>query len=165
MNHKLIAGCATAAAFAAAAGLATPAAAATEALSRSVVVKGEPGRVWAKIGGFCAIGEWHPAIASCALDGRSPVTRTLKTRDGQATFVERQVRQAHWSYAYTFTASPLPVSGYLSTFKVAAARRGETRVSWSGSYVPAAGQEEAARAALTGIYDQGLAAIAAKLGS
>jgi hypothetical protein len=149
-------------ALTAAAATAAPAPSAT--LSRSVDVAGAPDAVWAKIGRFCAIADWHPAIASCAMDGKTPPTRTLATRD-HATFVEletaRNDRQRF--YSYTFLSSPLPVSRYASTLKVTRKGPDLSTVTWSGGYVVSPEQAEAAHAALTGIYESGLSAIKASL--
>src|SRR5512146_2909657 len=38
-------------------------------LSRSAEVNGTPHEIWSMIGPFCAIKDWHPAIATCAEDG------------------------------------------------------------------------------------------------
>ena len=149
-------------AFATIGAAATPAGAAT--LSRSVDVPGSPGAVWSAIGDFCAIGEWHPAIASCRLEGQRPVVRTLATKD-HATFVERQTARddARRYYSYTFLESPLPVTNYSSTFKVTPKAAGVSTITWSGRYAVAPGDAEPAKAALAGIYESGLAAIKAKL--
>ena len=146
----------------AAIGAAAPASAAT--LSRSVDVPGSPEAVWSAIGDFCAIAEWHPAIASCRLDGKRPLVRTLVTRD-HATFVERQTSRddARRYYSYTFLSSPLPVINYSSTLKVTPKAGGVSTVTWSGRYSVAPGDAEPAKAALAGIYESGLAAIKAKL--
>lgn len=135
-------------------------------LSRSIDVKGTPRTVWGIIGGYCAIGEWHPAIGSCTEDGRSPPTRTLHTKDG-ATFVELQTGRSDrtFRYSYTFTSSPVPVTHYVSTFKVVAKTRNTSTVIWTGVYLPDPGKEKAARDALNGIYESGLTAIRAKLAS
>nr|QQZ48766.1 SRPBCC family protein [Phenylobacterium glaciei] len=142
---------------------AAPAGAAS--LSRSVDVTGAPSAVWAKIGSFCAIQDWHPAIGSCVLDGKSPPTRTLKTKDG-ATFVELRTARsdAEHRYAYTFISSPLPVTGYTSTFQVVSKGQGASTIVWSGAYTPNPGKAMDANDALAGIYESGLTAIKASLG-
>jgi len=141
-------------------GLAAP----TAKLSRSVEVAGSPDAVWARVGPFCAIAEWHPAIGSCRMDSRRNPTRTLMTRDG-AKFVELEVAHSEQgrSYSYAFVSSPVPVSHYVSTFSVAASAHGGSVITWSSAYEPDAGKETAAREALTGIYESGLAAIKAKV--
>ncbi len=134
-------------------------------LTRSVDVKGSPAAVWAAIGSYCAIATWHPAIGSCMTDGRTPVTRTLLTRDG-AKFVELQTARndAAHSYSYSFTSAPVPVTDYVSTFSVVAKGPGVSTVTWTGTYTPNAGKAADASGALTGIYESGLAAIRGKLG-
>lgn len=130
-------------------------------LTRSMVIQAPPGEVWRIVGPFCAIGDWHPAIGSCAMDHNTRPTRTLVTCDGKATFVELQVARddtAH-SYSYSFTSSPVPVSGYVSTFSVKASGKHASIVTWRGDYTPNPGQESTAATALGGIYDSGLAAI------
>ena len=137
----------------------------TASLTRSVNVKGSPATVWAAIGPFCSIAKWHPAIASCSEDGKSPPTRTLKTRAGDATFVELQTSRnetAH-SYSYTFKSAPIPVTNYSSQLSVVAnGHRGST-VKWSGVYLPNPGMDQAAANALSGIYESGLRSIKARL--
>jgi hypothetical protein len=133
-------------------------------LSRSVEVDGSPSAIWSAIGPFCAIGEWHPAIATCTEDGNKPSTRTLVTKDGKATFVELQVAnnpEKH-RYSYSFVSSPLPVTHYRSTLQVTAKGNAHSTVTWSGDYTPDQGKEKDAEAALNGIYDAGLQAIKLK---
>jgi Polyketide cyclase / dehydrase and lipid transport len=141
---------------------ASPAFAAT--LSRSVDVSGSPSAVWSMIGPFCAIKDWLPPVGTCTENGASPPERTLVTKDGKATFVEAQTARsdAEHSYSYTFKSSPLPVTHYASTIKVVSKGNGTSTVTWSSTYVPEPGKEQAAVDALTGIYEAGLASIQAK---
>jgi hypothetical protein len=140
----------------------SPAFAAT--LSRSVDVSATLSQVWSMIGPFCAIKDWLPPVGTCTENGGSPSERTLVTKDGKATFVETQTARsdAEHSYSYTFKSSPLPVTAYASTIKVVPKSDGVSTVVWSSTYVPDPGREEAAREALTGIYEAGLATIKAK---
>jgi hypothetical protein len=75
--------------------------------------------IWTKIGDFCGIGNWHPAIEKCALsaDGK---TRTLSLRGG-GTIVEKLEKRddATHSYSYSIVEGPLPVANYTSTISVA----------------------------------------------
>jgi hypothetical protein len=140
-----------------------PASAAT--LSRSIDVKASPSAVWSVIGPFCAIKDWLPPVGTCIEDGKSPPTRTLVTKDGKAAFVETQIARndAEFSYSYAFLSSPLPVVHYTSTIKVTAKGDGFSTVTWTGSYAPDKGKEQAASEALNGVYEAGLAEIKARL--
>lgn len=141
-----------------------PAPAAT--LSQSVDVAASPATVWAMIGPFCAIETWLPPIGACRLDGKTPPTRTLLTKDGVATFVERETERSEAGrfYSYTFLTSPLPVRNYHSTIRVTANGDGRSTVTWRGEYMPESGKEAEALETLTTVYRAGLDRIASHFG-
>ena len=130
-------------------------------VSHSVSVEGSPSAVWALIGPFCAIRDWLPPVGTCSEDGATPPTRTLVTKDGKATFVERQIARddGEHFYTYAFVSSPLPVTHYTSTIRVTSLGNGRSSVTWLGTYTPDPGKEQAAREALDGIYAAGLDSI------
>lgn len=134
-------------------------------LSRSADVNGTPAEVWSMIGPFCAIKDWHPAIATCTEDGQTPPVRTLVTKDGKTTFVEMQTARSDtkYIYSYNFISSPFPVTHYAAQIEVATKSTGISTVTWTGSYIPDPGKEKDAYEALRGVYETGLAAIKAKL--
>lgn len=128
---------------------------------RSVDVAGTPSAVWSLIGPFCAIKDWLPPVGTCTEDGRLPPTRTLVTKDGSASFIERQTARNDLQtfYRYEFVSSPLPVSHYTAKIRVTAKGNGASTVTWRGSYTPAAGKAVDAQHALEGIYAAGLDSI------
>jgi hypothetical protein len=134
-------------------------------VSRSLDVKGAPKAVWAMIGPFCAIKDWHPVIGACTEDGKTPPTRTLVTKDGKATFVETRTRfsDARRTYTYAIVSSPLPLTRYSSTLKVVAKGKGMSTITWSSTFTPDEGKAKEAEAAVVGIYESGLAGIKDKL--
>ena len=117
--------------------------------------------VWQKVGDFCGIAKWHPAIAKCELssDGKE---RTLSLKGG-GSIVERLVRwndKAH-SYTYKILSGPLPVANYVSTLRVKAAKSGQgSVVSWSGHYAAKGASDAEAKKAIDGVYEAGLTALA-----
>ena len=131
-------------------------------LSRSVEVTASAAEVWAEIGAFCSVPDWHPAIATCTLDGDTPPTRTLVTVDGQATFIELESARddAMFTYSYAILSGPLPLTDYVATISVTEIAGGGSTVTWSSHYTPLEGRDDDAAGALTGIYDSGLSAIA-----
>lgn len=133
-------------------------------LTRSIDVNASPAAVWAAIGPFCAIKDWHPAIATCAVDGKTPPTRTLVTKDGKTTFVEPETARddAKHLYSYTFVGQPLPVETYDATIKVVPHGYGGATIVWHGEYKALPGKDKDVNDALVGIYESGLAAIKAK---
>ncbi|QAY94439.1 SRPBCC family protein [Methylovirgula ligni] len=116
--------------------------------------------VWAKVGDFCGIGTWHPAVAKCELShGNKIRTLTLK---GGGTIVERLVKwdKGHHDYVYRIVSSPLPVKNYISTIKVVADGTGSD-VIWTGKYKAVKGTSDAdAQKVIDGIYKAGADALA-----
>jgi hypothetical protein len=141
------------------------AAASAATVTKSADVNGTPAQVWAAIGPFCSIKDWHPAIGKCTTDGKTPPTRTLVTKDGKATFVELETARddkAH-SYSYAIKTSPLPLSDYKSTIKVEAKGKDMSTITWNSTFTPASGKEADAEGAVGGIYQSGLDAVKSKM--
>jgi hypothetical protein len=115
--------------------------------------------VWSKIGDFCGISNWHPAVEKCELsaDGK---TRTLSLKGG-GTIVEALVKMdaAGHSYTYSIVSSPLPVANYTSTIGVAADGAG-SMTTWVGKYDAKGASDAEAKKVIDGIYDSGLKALA-----
>ena len=130
-------------------------AASAASIDKSVDVKAPAEKVWAMIGPFCSIKDWHPAIGQCTEEGG---VRTLTTKDGKAQFTEKQTANdpKQMMYSYEIEKSPLPISDYKSTLKVTPKGDGMSTVEWMSTYTPAAGKEKDAETALTGIYQSGL---------
>lgn len=133
-------------------------------VASSATVPGTPDAVWQKIGDFCAIQAWHPAVAKCEQTDEGGAThRTLTLADG-GTIKEKLVQQTDTSYTYEIVESPLPVENYRATFSVLA-DGDRTRVDWRGSF-DAKGQSDAdAKAVISDIYKGGLEQIASMSGN
>ena len=131
-------------------------------LSRSIEVNASAADIWATIGAFCSVPDWHPAVGTCSVDDETPPTRTLVTVDGQATFVELETARddAMFTYSYAILSGPLPLTDYVATISVVEIADSGSTVTWSSHYTPLEGHDDDAAGALTGIYDSGLAAIA-----
>src|SRR5215475_6680940 len=116
--------------------------------------------LWAKIGDFCGISKWHPAVEKCELsaDGK---TRTLALKGG-GTIVEALVKMdaAGRSYTYSILSGPLPVANYTSTISVAADGAG-SMVTWIGNYDAKGANDADAKKTIDGVYDSGLKALTA----
>ena len=139
--------------------------AAAPTLSRSLQVNADADTVWALIGPFCSLSDWHPVVGSCTVNDETPPVRTIITADGSATFTEREVARddAAHSYAYAILTGPLPVIDYVATLAVTDTAPGVSTVSWSSHYTTPEGMDDAAAAALIGIYEAGFAGITARL--
>jgi Polyketide cyclase / dehydrase and lipid transport len=127
--------------------------------SKTVTSTESVDQVWKKIGDFCGIGNWHPAVAKCELssDGKE---RTLSLKGG-GTIVEDLVEwnaDKH-SYTYRIKSSPLPITGYISTLSVEPNGDGST-IAWSGHYEAKGAPDAKAKDAVDGIYAAGLESLA-----
>lgn len=113
-----------------------------------------PDALWKKVGDFCGIGTWHPAIEKCALsaDGKE---RTLSLKGG-GTIVERLESRddAARRYSYTIVSSPLPVANYHSTISVGPDAKG-SKVNWTGKYDAKGAPDADAKKTIDGIYQSG----------
>lgn len=131
-------------------------------VERTVDVAASPEEVWAMVGDFCSIQEWHPAIVACEAEEKAGTTyRYLETGDG-ATFDEQlmQLDEESRTYEYTILESPLPVLSYLSTFSVTPGIDEQTAtVIWQSRFTSLGVEDEEAEAIIAGIYEAGLAGI------
>jgi uncharacterized protein YndB with AHSA1/START domain len=123
-----------------------------------------PAKVWATIGDFCGIGNWHPAVEKCTLDSSSSKPqRTLALKGGGTIVEEQQARDdSGMSYTYTILQSPLPVADYRSTISVAPNGSG-SKVTWTGSFQAKGASDAKAEDVIGGIYDAGFKGIGDKL--
>jgi hypothetical protein len=114
--------------------------------------------IWAKIGDFCGIGNWHPAIEKCALSADAK-TRTLSLKGG-GTIVEKLEKRddAAHSYSYSIVEGPLPVANYMSTISVAKEGAGST-ITWSGKYDAKGASDADAKKTIDGVYQAGVDAL------
>ena len=133
-------------------------------VSRSAKVEETPEAVWQKIGEFCAIQDWHPAVSTCEQTQEGGETyRTLTLGDG-STIRERLIERTNSSYTYEIIESPLPVQSYRATLSVSAEGE-ETRVDWQGSFDAKDASDADAQALISVIYQAGLDAIASSSGN
>ena len=113
-----------------------------------------PDALWRKVGDFCGIGNWHPAVEKCALsaDGKQ---RTLSLKGG-GTIVEalEKMDDAAHSYTYTILSGPLPVANYHSTISVSADANG-SKLTWVGKYDSKGAPDADAKKVIDGIYAAG----------
>jgi len=75
-------------------------------VKRTLVLDETPTSLWARIGVFEAIGEWHPAVVSVTMslaDARE--RRTLELADG-AVLIEDRIDDGGDSFAYEYISKP-----------------------------------------------------------
>ena len=113
-----------------------------------------PEALWKKIGDFCGVADWHPAIEKCVLsaDGKQ---RTLSLKGG-GTIVEalENLDDAGHAYTYTIISGPLPVANYHSTISVSPDPKGSA-LKWVGTYDAKGASDADAKKVIDGIYEAG----------
>jgi hypothetical protein len=115
-----------------------------------------PDALWKKVGDFCGIADWHPAIAGCKLtDGGK--RRMLTLKDGGGVIVERLIKRddKHRAYSYKIISSPLPVAAYQSTISVSDGKDGGSELKWTGKYMGKGPNAADAKKTIDGIYQAG----------
>ena len=119
--------------------------------------------VWKTIGDFCGIASWHPAIEKCEISKKDGATfRTLTLKGGGTVFE----KQTNWdskakTYSYTIEESPLPVANYKATLSVTPKGSG-SEIMWISNFTAKGADDAKASSTIGGIFDAGLASIAAK---
>ncbi|MDZ4841744.1 MAG: SRPBCC family protein [Hyphomicrobium aestuarii] len=112
-----------------------------------------PARVWAKVGDWCAIKDWHPAISNCTSETKG--FRTLTLKDG-GRIVEKLTKTGKFSYSYDIIDSPLPVRNYSATLTAKPDSNGNTDLVWSAKFDAKDKTEAEAQAVIKGIFEAGL---------
>lgn len=118
--------------------------------------------IWAKVGGFCAIKDWHPALSGCEESTEGETTfRTLTLKDG-GKIKEKLTGTSETGYTYQIIESPLPVKDYFASFSARADsdEPGKTIVVWSASFAANGKPDSEARGIIEGIFKDGLKSIA-----
>jgi Polyketide cyclase / dehydrase and lipid transport len=77
-----------------------------------------PDALWKKVGDFCGVGDWHPAIEKCALIADDKQRTLALTGGGALVEALESVDNANHTYTYTILSGPLPVTNYHSTISV-----------------------------------------------
>ncbi len=143
-------------------------------------VAAAPADVWAVIGNFQDM-SWHPAVHSSTGEGGNAIDATrLLTLGEQGGPTIAEVLYKHsdekMSYSYRITdvlVEVLPVTNYSSHLTVKPLDNGGSLIEWRGAFYrgypnndpPPELNDEAAIAAVTGVYQLGLDALTARFGA
>lgn len=129
-------------------------------------IKEEGAKIWERFGGWCAISEWHPAVAKCeeSTEG-DELFRTLTLKDG-GVIKEKLVDKSDSSYKYAIIESPLPVKNYEAQFSLTPDDDDldEVNLVWAATYDPDGKSAKEARDVIDGIFEAGTDNIKKMLG-
>ncbi len=118
----------------------------------------ERAALWARFGGWCAIKEWHPAIANCEESKEGDAEfRTLTLKDG-GKIKERLIERKDNFYKYAIVESPLPVKNYEAQFALTPDDddEDESNFAWSAVFDAEGKPDKEARGVIDGIFKAGL---------
>lgn len=115
-----------------------------------------PADLWKKVGGFCGVGDWHPAVASCKESKDGDVTTRLITLKGGGEIKEKleDRNESGMNYTYSIISSPLPVANYKSTIAVKPDGSGSELV-WTGHFDAKGASDAEVKKVIEGIYKAG----------
>lgn len=127
-------------------------------------VEGNAAELWKTYGGFCAISNWHPAVAKCEESKEGDATfRTLTLKDG-AVIKEKLTGKSEDGYTYTITEGPLPVKDYNAAFSIRPDDEpGKAAISWSATFMAKGKPDADAKGVIQGVFDAGIKAIEDKI--
>ncbi len=136
-------------------------------VTETITIDAPAAAVWARMGNFDALKNWHPAVADSAADqgNAEGSVRTVKLKGGGEIVETLQAHDAA-GMKYSYRAKPggaLPVTNYSSTIQVTA-DGSKSVVEWRGAFYrgypnndpPPDQNDEAAVKAVTGVYQSGL---------
>jgi len=141
-------------------------------VTQTVDIARTPEQVWAIVGNFDSISQWHPMIASSPADKGNEIgskrTITLKA-EGAPSFEEELAKYDADEHSYMYRIEKvdpkvLPVTNYTSWFEVQANPAGGTTVEWRSAFYrgyplndpPPELSDAAAIKAVTGVLRAGL---------
>ncbi|HMM75253.1 MAG TPA: SRPBCC family protein [Gammaproteobacteria bacterium] len=142
-------------------------------VERDIKIDAPAAKVWALIADFCSIGQWHPGVVKCEGTGGNEVgaKRVLFIGKADGPKIEEELQMydaAKMTYKYRITKTDvtvLPVTTYASFLSVLDNGDGTSTASWKGGFYRSWGKnnpppeqnDEAARKAVIGTYEAGLA--------
>jgi len=121
---------------------------------------GLPPQIWAVAGDFCAIKNWHPAVADCVEEKESDaVLRTLTLKDG-GKIKEKLTGTEDQGYSYEILESPLPVKNYKAKLWLEVDDEPDRAVIyWQADFDASGASDEDAKEKITTILADGVKGI------
>lgn len=126
-------------------------------------VKAAPAAVWAAIGDFCDLPDWHPIVAKCEIkkDGDKTTRILWIGEDKDPSFEELLTSSDGSHYKYTATKiGALPIKNYKSHLSIKPNGSG-TQVHWHTTYDANGKPDAEVQKIMDGVYMDGLKGIKA----
>jgi hypothetical protein len=114
-------------------------------------------QVWALIGNFDGMADWHPAVERSELGAGGNLRRLCLTGGGAA--IDRLVSHDDEKriYRYFCVESPLPVAECAGAISVRVGEDGTgSIVEWSANFAPAGFSEHDSKSVIRSVYEAGM---------
>lgn len=118
-----------------------------------------PAEVWALVGDFGALHQWHPWVPNCQLDADG-MRRTIDLGESCAVEVMDPRASGEWIHVYTVETSPMPIEDYRAKLCVEPDGSGGARIVWEARF--RATKPEAPEQ-IRAFFSKGLESVAAQL--
>jgi hypothetical protein len=121
---------------------------------------GKPADVWAVVGDFCAIKNWHPAVEECEqIEEGGDTFRILTLGDG-GKIKEKLTATDDTSYSYEIVEGPLPVKNYTATLEVGEDDEPDrVEIEWEAEFDADGVEDAEAEKTIVGIFNDGVSGI------
>jgi hypothetical protein len=138
----------------------------------SALIAAPVGTVWATVRQFNGLPEWHPLVAESRIEQRRAqdqvgCIRNFTLSDG-GRIREQLLALSDYDFScmYSILESPLPVTGYVATFRLSPVTdRDQTFAEWSAEFDCAPEREaELTRRIGDGVFAAGLQALQRRFG-
>ncbi len=129
-------------------------------IQRWVSLPHPPEKIWAEIGGFGGLADWHPGVAGTEVVTIEGETHRHLTLGNGELLLERLVETGPLYYTYEIADSPLPLTNHRATLSCVA-EDGGCHVFWSAVFEPT---NPSADEIISGFYEEGLRALRERYG-
>jgi hypothetical protein len=131
-------------------------------LTVSAALPASAEEVWAIIGDFAALAEWHPLVPNCR-PGDDGLSRIISLPGAEVIETLIPGASPPLGHTYTVGATPMPITDYRATLRVVAEGARGCRIIYQGRFTPVGVSEERAAGMLRGFFEAGFSALHSRL--
>jgi hypothetical protein len=137
-------------------------------VEREAVIAVGADALWALVGDFGKVAEWHPLVSACSIEphGSTQPSRRLILEDGTEVHEQLVLRDAAARHLrYRMLTFPLPVSAQDNSIDVSPTAGGQARLRLAAEFQPLDGASDEATSINATVFEQVLAALSTRFSS